>query len=303
MKPVVLLSISINCVAIGSFIEYRGVDTYNFFDKFDFYNGEDPTKGFVEYAPNGRKSIRLESKTTYTHGLFIFDLEHMPSGCATWPSTWFLGSDPWPLNGEFDILEGVNLGKSNRVSIHTQKTCIVPMDNTRMTSEYFYSPADNVNINNTLICGKDDKRKWGCQVDDPNTLSYGEAFNKNKGGVYVFLWEPTGAKVWFFTRNSIPSNIETPNPASWGLPVLDFPFGPTCEQSNFKNHRIVINLTFCGSWAGAPPVYEGDGCPGKCEDLARDSPESFKEAYWNYRSLKVYQKVQYHLLFIIAFKR
>jgi len=29
---------------------------------------------------NGRGSIRLESKKTYTHGLFIIDMGHMPEG-------------------------------------------------------------------------------------------------------------------------------------------------------------------------------------------------------------------------------
>jgi hypothetical protein len=35
----------------------------------------------------GRQSVRLESTNTYTHGLVILDLEHMPgSVCGTWPA-------------------------------------------------------------------------------------------------------------------------------------------------------------------------------------------------------------------------
>lgn len=35
----------------------------------------------------GRQSVRLESTTTYKHGLVILDLAHMPSStCGTWPA-------------------------------------------------------------------------------------------------------------------------------------------------------------------------------------------------------------------------
>ena len=47
----------------------------------------------------GRPAVRLISDNTYTHGLFILDLNHMPYGCGTWPAFWLLGPD-WPTNGE-----------------------------------------------------------------------------------------------------------------------------------------------------------------------------------------------------------
>ena len=73
--------------------------------------------------PNGRDSVRIESKITYTHGLFIADIAHMPGGqCGVWPalsvrawrerretltrSSWTVGAD-WPENGEIDIVEQV----------------------------------------------------------------------------------------------------------------------------------------------------------------------------------------------------
>ena len=39
------------------------------------------------YTPGGagRPSVRLESKMTFTEGLFVIDLTHMPVGCGTWP--------------------------------------------------------------------------------------------------------------------------------------------------------------------------------------------------------------------------
>lgn len=50
----------------------------------------------------GRPAVRLISDNTYTHGLFILDLNHMPYGCGTWPAFWLLGPD-WPTNGEIGV--------------------------------------------------------------------------------------------------------------------------------------------------------------------------------------------------------
>ena len=47
----------------------------------------------------GRPAVRIISDNTYTHGLFVLDLSHMPYGCGTWPAFWLLGPD-WPTNGE-----------------------------------------------------------------------------------------------------------------------------------------------------------------------------------------------------------
>lgn len=112
--------------------DYHQVDTYdssNFFQKFQFYTGGDPTHGYVNYVnqgdaqnsglintnngqvhigvdhttynpSGGRKSVRLSSSKTYTHGLFIADIAHMPSSaCGSWPAFWTFG-DNWPNQGE-----------------------------------------------------------------------------------------------------------------------------------------------------------------------------------------------------------
>ncbi len=110
----------------------------SFLDNFNFYTDSDPTHGYVNYIDQktaitnnytsilsngnvylgvdhsnvvpsgirGRDSIRLESKTLYTTGLFLFDLDHMPTGCGTWPAFWTCGGD-WPSNGEIDVIEQV----------------------------------------------------------------------------------------------------------------------------------------------------------------------------------------------------
>ena len=87
----------------------------DFYSGFNFFTGPDPTSGFVKYVdqataqqtnlinssstdavswgvdhtnqtPNGRPSIRIESKKTYDSGLIVIDVAHMPFGCGTWPA-------------------------------------------------------------------------------------------------------------------------------------------------------------------------------------------------------------------------
>jgi hypothetical protein len=50
-------------------------------------------KTVLKTAAVGRNSVRLVSKKSWTHGLFIADIAHMPGGiCGTWPAREFLCS-------------------------------------------------------------------------------------------------------------------------------------------------------------------------------------------------------------------
>ena len=114
------------CLAHLGTGRYTLIDDYNpdnFFSKFTFFTGHDPTNGFVDYVdqptanrtgliestsssvymgvdhtnvtPNGRPSVRITSNKSYNHGLIVLDLEHMPYGCGTWPAFWTVGPN-WP---------------------------------------------------------------------------------------------------------------------------------------------------------------------------------------------------------------
>jgi hypothetical protein len=92
----------------------------------DNYLGVDYTTPLSVAAGVGRASVRIESTKTYTKGLFILDLKHMPGGvCGTWPAFWSLGSGTWPQNGEIDIIEGVNTNSQNKMVLHTDTQCKV----------------------------------------------------------------------------------------------------------------------------------------------------------------------------------
>lgn len=37
-------------------------------------------------------------------GLFIVDIEHLPTGFGLWPAHWTVSKGKWPDNGEIDIM-------------------------------------------------------------------------------------------------------------------------------------------------------------------------------------------------------
>ena len=80
------------------------------------YFGAEASQTYDPYGSKGRKSIRMITKQSWTHGLFIVDLQHMPSSvCGIWPALWMLGAGPllWPTYGEIDIVEFTNDAQHN----------------------------------------------------------------------------------------------------------------------------------------------------------------------------------------------
>jgi hypothetical protein len=113
LLPIVGLSLS--GTSMAAYVLEDDYTPSSFFDKFSFFTGSDPTSGFVSYVDRttaqnaglistgssvymgvdhtniasspGRQSVRISSTNSYTHGLVILDLAHMPGGiCGTWPA-------------------------------------------------------------------------------------------------------------------------------------------------------------------------------------------------------------------------
>ena len=130
---------------------YVGPD---FFDGFEFFTAVDPTIGFVNYTSRetaaarglinatassvymgvddkhlganatSRDSVRIESTATFSSGLFVLSLAHIPTGCGVWPAFWMTGTgDAWPMWGEWDIVEGFDRQSQVFSSIHTTSNC------------------------------------------------------------------------------------------------------------------------------------------------------------------------------------
>ncbi|KAI1333359.1 glycoside hydrolase family 16 protein [Xylariaceae sp. FL0255] len=283
-------------------------DTTNFFDGFEFFTGADPTAGFVNYvdattanatslagyteggiylgvdytttnpASPGRDSVRVNSINSYTHGLFIVDLAHMPSSaCGSWPAWWTVGPN-WPNDGEIDIIEGVNSNNYDTITLHTAEGCSF--------SSSSWSSAD---------CGAN-SGSTGCGNPTSNTQTYGDGFNAIGGGVYAMQWSSSAINIFFFPRSSIPSDITagTPDPSGWGSPLAGYSGGSCNIDSYFQQHQIVFDTTFCGQWAGQSSVWSADAtCSAladSCQDYVAANPSAFQDSYWLINSVKVYSE-------------
>ncbi|KAL5906663.1 hypothetical protein ACKVV1_011065 [Pyricularia oryzae] len=288
-------------------------------------NANEPTNGFVEYVSKaeatssglaevrgdqvyigvdskdrvstnggiGRKAVRLESKQTFDTGLLVADIQHMPdSACGTWPAFWTFNFEEDPYS-EIDILEGngTPTQNANTVSLHTCGSCSFPsLEGSDLRQDCDLHAGANCDGGNN---------PGGCGVDGAKG-SYGTSMNDNEGGVYATLLDDSGVRIWFFPRSKIPEDLAsgTPNPtvSAWGAPQANMESGKSCNvQKKFSNQTIVINTTFCGdiidNWdqqtAGSPQCRSAPG--GTCESYVGSNPEAYKEAYWLFNSIKLYQ--------------
>jgi hypothetical protein len=192
--------------------------------------------------------VRVESKTQYNKGLFIFDIKHTPYGCATWPALWFADRFNWPKNGEIDVMEAVNQATDgNYMTLHTTKGC--DMDHKRVQSGKELQATCDHSVNNNL----------GCAVTGPKA-SFGSDLNAAGGGVMAMEWRDEGIRMWQFGRNTIPSDItqKSPDPSAWGSAMADFP-NTACNIGSFiKNQSLILNINVCGDWVEG--VYAKSGC-------------------------------------------
>jgi hypothetical protein len=295
-------------------LSYSLAETYEgeqFFDKFDYFTGYDPTGGFVHYVPReqaeqlnltyasstaavlrvdtsvgpgsepdastGRFSVRVTSKATYNSGLFLFDVLHSPFGCGTWPALWLTDPSNWPDHGEIDVLEAVNQAEDgNQMTLHTTSGCSVG-GRRKMTGTAGHKTCDHAKNDNA-----------GCGVTGPED-SYGAALNDRGGGVMALEWRDAGIRMWQFARGAVPADVDAkkPNPAGWGEAAADFPSTGCDIGSHFKNQSIIVNIDLCGQLVYA--LYGDSGCPSNCTDFVANNPTAFKDAYWEFGSFEVYQ--------------
>jgi len=231
----------------------------------------------------GRNSVRLKSNRQYgVNTVAVFNIRHMPQGCGTWPAVWTVGAD-WPNQGEIDVLEGVNDQGPNASTLHTNGGCTMPASRSQTGS----STGNDCNTATT--------NNAGCGVKINDNRSYGPAFNSAGGGWYAVERTTSGIKVWFWSRQAsgIPADVSggatTVNTGNWGTPAAFFPSTSCDMNSHFKAHNIIINLTFCGDWAGNGSVYGSSGCPSTCVDYVNQNPAAFTNAYFDFQWIKTYQ--------------
>ncbi|KAJ7275634.1 laminarinase [Mycena rebaudengoi] len=229
----------------------------------------------------GRNSVRLRSNKQFTTAVTIFDLRHMPQGCGTWPALWTVGAD-WPnqaCRGEIDILEGVNDVGPNQATLHTNAGCTMPASRAQ-TGTSVLNNCDVAATNNA-----------GCGVQVNDARSYGPSFNSQGGGWYAVERTNAFIKVWFWTRSStsVPADVKSGtsvNTDAWGTPAAFFPATSCPISSKFGPHNIIINLTFCGDWAGQSSIYAASGCPSTY--FVNRNPSAFTNAHFDFASLRIF---------------
>ncbi|KAF9458752.1 concanavalin A-like lectin/glucanase domain-containing protein [Collybia nuda] len=264
----------------------------------------------TETVPNTRQSIRITTQAQFNGGLVIMDSIHMPTGCGTWPAFWTNGADlppfypkqkliiylgpNWPAGGEIDIVEGVHDYTNNQATIHTNPGCTLPTTNTN-------SLAISGSVIGGTDCAAETTGNQGCGIRARSGNTFGAGFNNNGGGVYAMKWDSSGVAIYFFPRGSIPADItdSVPQPDTWGAAQARWPSTSCNAFQFFNNHHAIFDTTLCGDWAGA--VWTSSGIPGQeqscaqrtgfptCEAFVRASGSSFSEAYWEVKSVKIYQ--------------
>ncbi len=77
-----------------------------------------------------------------------------------------------------------------------------------------------------------------------STNTYGSGFNAIGGGVYATQWNSAAISIWFFPRDSIPSNIQSanPDPSTWGKPLSQF--SGACNIDNYIHSQQIVSFLY-----------------------------------------------------------
>lgn len=246
-----------------------------------------------------RESVRLEGKKRFEHGLFILDVDHMPTGCGVWPAWWLTDEDNWPRNGEIDVVEGINDQQVVKTALHTSDHCDMYAHvsdywhtghwdrSTGIPDTYTGKPDFNTSMpaDNCWVMAPHQWANQGCVAVHEKNGTLGKPVNDAGGAIYVLEWDPAHKYIrsWVFRKDGdIPANLhdvvssqdETrPDPMSWGYPYAYFAIGEDtgCSADHFKNMRLVLNLAFCGTVAGN---RFGSDCPALTKKFAVKNPDS-----------------------------
>ncbi|GLB38171.1 putative hydrolase family 16 [Lyophyllum shimeji] len=315
LLPVVLAAISLlTPVAATNYDlvkEYAGstfFDGWTFYDHFDNLTNGDAVfvsasvaksakLAFVDPATNHaiikvdntstvpfnekRNTVRITTNDRYGLGsVWVADMLHIPYGCSVWPAWWSQSPD-WPVGGEIDTLEGVNLVTHNQMGLHTESGCQV-VNPVQLASS----------IQTSTDCSNLTNHNQGCLVTDGNTASYGQGFAAAGGGVWVTELASSGISIWFFPRANIPSaltsNTKAIDTSTLGTPTGNWPSTGCSMDKFFSPHNLIFDITLCGDFAGNPAIFN-QTCTGVCyNDYVLGNGSNYATAYFEVASVRVY---------------
>jgi hypothetical protein len=313
-----LLALSLAATPVWKYTRVLTIDNSSFLDAVDFFDGDDPTHGYVNYlnredalsaglvklsngqivmsaeqtdTASARRSVRVHSRAVFTQAIFIIDVEHVPTGCGTWPAWWTCGPD-WPLGGEIDVLEGTHRQTRDMTTLHTSAGCDMRhVDPASFSGTWAKALDGRTNATDCFVGDPKQVSNAGCQIIDDDASSFGEPFNARGGGVVATVWDQHGMRMYRWSRKMIPSNMrESPNESSWGIPYARYEFGDACPASHFHDHQAIFDLTLCGDWAGATFAAQCSGVAGgaSCEEFVSRGA-NMAQAFWTVNYVDVWQ--------------
>uniref|UniRef100_A0A914DB93 GH16 domain-containing protein n=1 Tax=Acrobeloides nanus TaxID=290746 RepID=A0A914DB93_9BILA len=234
----------------------------------------------------GRDAVRLNSISTYNAGLFILNLDHMPTGPGVLTEFWMSGPN-WPNEGEIDILQGPANKNFNTITLHTDEGCTMQVSD----NIYFTGSWEIQNNKPGANCWNNAPGQYayaGCGIEAPNN-TFNTGFNQAGGGVFAMEWNREKfIRIWNFVQPNVPADIvqnnPSPNPATWGMPTAYFTIGPNCTADHFQTQTMTLMVDLCPSWG----YFPGGAC--ECHNHASFAPYEYSEAYWLINYLKVFCK-------------
>ncbi|KAJ7622157.1 glycoside hydrolase family 16 protein [Roridomyces roridus] len=257
LKLVSLASLA-SLVSAGTYSRTENIIGSGFFNSFNFEAISDPTQGRVNYVD--RTTAQAQNLTFASANTFILRADFKtvisdssPTGrnsvrirsnnvYTTHAAVFDIAHMPQSCGcGEVDIIEGVNDQGANQITLHTSPGCSMPATRTQTGTSL------------QLDC---------------NTQVNGNA----------------GCGFWPRNTGNVPANVRaggtSVNTANWGTPTANFPNTQCNLPQFFSGNNIIINLTFCGQWAGA--VYGNSGCPSTCNSFVDQNPSAFNNAYFEF---------------------
>ncbi|KAJ4295506.1 hypothetical protein N0V90_007519 [Kalmusia sp. IMI 367209] len=233
-------------------------------------------------SSTGRKSLRLQSWGYFDNGLLVADFNHVPV------AGWVYQGEQSTTYSEIDILENVNKQTQNTHSLYTSEQCTI-----------------NVN-KGSMVEGKTTNCHYDHNIDTPQGCSfYGEqgTFNQPFNDQYKLIAlqvESDRIKIWHFKKTEVPADLSSanPNPDAWTKAPTVYITPKSCNfVKAFRMFHIVINITFCGGWAGDD--FKNNNASGQCKAVTGTSdckawvanhPTDFANTYFEFNSIKLYQR-------------
>ena len=242
-------------------------------------------------SQNPRASTRVQSNDVFNSStLWIADIRHQPGSiCGIWSAYWLVGPN-WPVGGEIDLMEQINMATSTKYVLHT---------NSSLSVTNFSDPATanstGMGIRGTFSstnCTTTPQSNTGCVVEGVNN-TFGAGWNANGGGVIAMEYLEEAISVWQFGRTEIPADIfsGTPDPSSWRQRDAHFMSADGSSLDDyFFSLQQVFNIDICGSWPDK--VWATSECASlapSCEAYVGQNPQAFSEAYFLIDGIQMYQ--------------